>query len=124
MPIDEEAWLADLQSGDAARQIWALHRACPCSGSSRLYERYMPQLHAMKKDRRPDVRRVALHLEEDALQVSMITDERWNGFRRNRPGGWGRKGEPHRKRIRYGEAAGRADRDAAGRWEGGRRHPR
>ena len=124
MAIDEEAWLAELQSGDAARQIRALHRACPCSGSSRLYERYMPLLHAMKKDSRPEVRKVALHLEEDALQVSMMTDERWNGFRRNRPGGWGREGEPRSKRIRYGEALGRAERDAAGRWEAGRRRVR
>lgn len=121
MVADEEAWLADLESGDAARQISALHRACPCSGSSQLYERYMPLLHGMKKDRRAEVRNVALHLEEDALQVSMMTDEGWNGFSRNRPGGWGRHGEPRSKRIRYGEATGREDRDAAGRWEGGRR---
>ena len=47
----------------------------------------MPLLQAVKKDGLPDVRKVALHLEEDAPQVSMMMDERWNGFRWNRPRG-------------------------------------
>ena len=102
MAVDEIAWLADLRSGDAARQIRALHAACPCSGSSCLYERYMPLLHELKKDPRPEVRRVALHLDEDALEVSAIADERAGGYRRNRPGGSGRAGQPRRPAVRLG----------------------
>lgn len=100
--IDEVAWLADRRSGDATRQTRALHAACPCSGSSELYERYMPQLHELKKDPRSAVRRVALDLVEDALDVSAMADEQGNGFRRNRPGGWGQEGEPRRKVVRLG----------------------
>ena len=100
---DDHAWLADLQSGDPARQVRALHAACPCSGSSARYERYMPLLQEMKKDPRPEVRRVALHLDEDALEVTAVVDERANSFERNRPGGWGRRGEPRRRAVRYGD---------------------
>lgn len=103
VPLDKGAWLADLQSGDLLRQVRALHAACPCSGSSRLYERYMPRLHGLKKDPRPEVRRVAIHLDEDAIEVAVVADERANGFVRNRPGGWGRRREPRRKAVRYGD---------------------
>ena len=110
VPMDEGAWLADLQSGDSLRQVRALHAACPCSGSSLLYEQYMPLLHELKKDPRPEVRRVAIHLDEDALEVAVVADERANGFVRNRPGGWGRRREPRRKAVRYGDREMPADR--------------
>lgn len=106
MAIEEVAWLADLRSGDAARQIRALHAASPCSGSSELYERYMPQLHELKKAPRPQVRKVALHLDQGALEASAVADERASGFRRNRAGGWGREGEPRRKAVRLGLTVG------------------
>lgn len=118
MATDEAAWLADLGSGDPVRQIRALHAACPCSGSSELYERYMPQLHELRKDPRPKVRRIALHLDEDALEVLAVADERASGFHRNRPGGWGSGGEPRRKSVRLGlrdgpaRARGRTPTDA------------
>ncbi|MGH9224492.1 MAG: hypothetical protein ACRD2W_12100 [Acidimicrobiales bacterium] len=60
----------------------------PLFGFLVLDERYLPLLHEMKEDPDPKVRRVALHLEEDALEVSVVADERANDFERNRPGGW------------------------------------
>ena len=108
MASDEAAWLDDLRSGDEARQIRALPAACPCSGSSRLYEQYMDELHELKKDPRPAVSRVARHLDEDALEVSAVAEERAGGYRRNRPGGGGRGGELRRKAVRYGFREGPA----------------
>lgn len=101
MAIDEKAWRADLQSGDALRQVRAVHAACTGWGSL-LYERCMPLPRALKKDPRPKVRRVALHLEGDALELTAVVDERASGFERNRRGGWGRRGEPRRTRVRLG----------------------
>lgn len=98
--IDE--WLADVASDDEAVVVRALHQACPCSGSAVLYERYTAKLHELKKDPRPAVRQVALHLEEDALDQLKIQDEKANGYRRNRPGGAGRRGEIKRADIRDG----------------------
>ena len=102
MAFDDQPWLAELHSDDPCRRVRALHAACTCTGSSRLFERYMPLLHEMTKDPNPQVRRVALHLEKDALELLAVEDERANGFRRNRPGGWGNRREPRRPSFRQG----------------------
>ena len=96
-----EQWLEDLESSDPARVVSALHRACPCSGSAELYERYMPILERFKKDPRPEVRQVALHLEVDALEQLVRADERAGGFERNR-GGRRNGRELRRADLRYG----------------------
>jgi hypothetical protein len=95
-------WRRDLASGDEERVVRALHGACPCSGSSTRYEQYMDLLHQFKKDPRPKVRAVALHLEEDAFDRLRREDERTNGFVRNRQGGNGRRGEPRKARVSEG----------------------
>lgn len=69
-------WLDDLESSDPAVVIAALHRACPCTGSAELYERFMPVLARFRKDPRPAVRDVALHLERDALDELQKQDGR------------------------------------------------
>jgi hypothetical protein len=92
----------DLESSDEARVISALHRACPCSGSPDLYEAFIPLLHRFKKDTRPAVRAVALHLEVDALERLCRLDEEAAGFKRNKAGGHGRRRETRRSDIRYG----------------------
>src|SRR5438552_1804594 len=102
MDESAEQWLMDLASGDEATVIRALHQACPCTGSPLLYERYKHQLHALKKDPRPEVRKVALHLEVDALDQLRVHDEQANGFFRNRAGGWGRERELRRADLRQG----------------------
>jgi hypothetical protein len=48
------------------------------------------------------VRAVAIHLEIDALEQLAIADERANGFRRNRPGGNGRRRESRKAEVRHG----------------------
>lgn len=95
-------WKRDLHSGDEDRVVRALHAACPCSGSSARYEQYMSLLHQFKKDGRPKVKAVALHLDEDAFDRLRREDERANGFVRNRRGGNGRRGEPRKARVREG----------------------
>ena len=102
MTLRVEDWVADLASEDEAVVVRALHQACPCSGSAVLYERFTARLQDLKKDPRPTVRQVALHLEEDALDQLKIQDEQANGYRRNRPGGAGRRGEIKRADIRDG----------------------
>ena len=94
----------DLRSEDEATVIAALHRACPCGGSSRTYEALMPLVRALQKDSRPTVRTVAMHLEVDAFQALAMEDERANGWVRNRPGGNPRRGETRRASRRYGLA--------------------
>lgn len=99
---DRQAWLDDLESDDEALVKRALHAACPCSGSSELYEQYMVILHRFKKDPRPAVRKVAIHLEVDAMERLSMEDEWASGFVRNRPGGGGRRGEVRRPDLRTG----------------------
>ena len=94
--------MTGVESDDEAVVIRALHEACPCSGSAELYEEFMPLLQRFKKDKRAAVRAVALHLERDAMGQLKIQDEEANGFRRNRPGGNGRKGEPRKADVRQG----------------------
>lgn len=89
---DDEHWVADLESDDQERVISALHAACPCTGSDQRYEAFMPVLHRFKKDHRPKVRAVAIHLEEDAMTELAKRDEEATGYLRNKPGG-NRKGE-------------------------------
>lgn len=59
-------------------------------------------LHRFKKDERQPVRRTALHLERDALEILAKDDEEAAGFVRNRPGGNGRRGETRRAERTYG----------------------
>ena len=95
-------WLADLASDDEAVVISALHEACVCTGSAELYEGFLPLLQRFKKDPRPAVRRVAIHLERDSLESLVRDDERANGFVRNQAGGNGRHGELRRAPRRQG----------------------
>ena len=97
-----EEWLADIESADESRVVSALHDACPCSGSAALYQEFMALLHRFKKDARPEVRRVALHLEVDALDALRKEDEEAAGWVRNPPGGGGRRGRIRRVEIRQG----------------------
>lgn len=99
----EEDSRADLESDDEARVITALHEACPCTGSAELYEKFLPVLNRFKKDSRPAVRKVALHLEVDAFGRLRVDEEEGAGFMRNRPGGNGRRKESRRPHARYGE---------------------
>ena len=95
----EADWKADLESEDEARVIAALHEACPCTGSAELYEKFLPVLNRFKKDPRPEVRKIALHLEEDAFGRLMKDEEEAAGFDRNRPGG--NRNSPRRPHIKY-----------------------
>ena len=94
-------WQARLRSNDERQVVSALHAACPCTGSSETYEADMAILQRFKKDPRPEVRKVALHLEVDALEELAKQDERACGWVRNRPGGNGRRGEAHRPSARH-----------------------
>ena len=60
----------------------------------------MKELHRLKKDKRPAVRAVALHLDVDALGELKQEDERAAGFERNPAGGYGRRGTPKRADVR------------------------
>jgi hypothetical protein len=69
----------------------------------------------MKKDSRPAVRKVALHLEVDAISELDQDDMEANGFIRNRPGGQEARTRPRSMKRGRSEAiqlqiADRADR--------------
>ncbi|MEY2469469.1 MAG: hypothetical protein QOF21_2167 [Actinomycetota bacterium] len=95
-PRSDERWLVELDSDDEATVISALHAACPCSGSSDRYERYLFILRRFEKDVRPAVRKTALHLQLDAFEELAKEDERADGFVRNRAGG-----NEHRHKTRH-----------------------
>ena len=97
---DRDEWLNDLGSPDAERRINALHRACPCHGPATEYEEFMPLIAKMKKDSSPAVRKVALHVERDALDQLLVADLRSVGYERNRAGGHGRRSPKHPLKAR------------------------
>lgn len=78
-PRTTEEWRGALESPDEHEVISALHYACPCSGDRSMYEEFMPVLDRFKKDPRPRVRAVALHLTEDAMQMLAMEDKRAEG---------------------------------------------
>jgi hypothetical protein len=96
-PRTDEQWLADLESDDETLVISALHAACPCRGSARRYQEFMPILLRLQKDSRSAVRKTALHLEYDAFEELTKEDELAAGWIRNRPGGNSRRGARRRR---------------------------
>lgn len=98
----DSEWRADLESDDEARVVSALHEACPCSGSAELYEKFLPLLNRFKKDPRPEVRKVALHLEVDAFDRLRKDEEEAAGVVRNRPGGNDGRRNPRKPHVRDG----------------------
>jgi hypothetical protein len=62
----------DLYSTDEDVRAKALRRLCPCHGSFEMYDKYLDVIRAMQKDPSDKVRRVALHLEEDALLLESM----------------------------------------------------
>lgn len=64
--------LEALRSADVDTRIRALHRVCPCGGSFAVYERYMDEVRRLRKDPSPRVRKVAVHVEEDAGHIEMM----------------------------------------------------
>lgn len=67
-----DSLLEALRSPDADARIHALHSICPCRASVAVYERYMDEVKLLHKDPNPRVRKVALHLDEDAGHVEMM----------------------------------------------------
>jgi len=63
---------ADLLSEDEDVRAKALRRLCPCHGSFEMYDKYLDVIRQMRKDESDKVRRVALHLEEDALVLESM----------------------------------------------------
>jgi hypothetical protein len=47
----------------------ALRRLCPCQGSFDAYEQNLDVIRRAQKDPSPFVRGIALHLQEDALEI-------------------------------------------------------
>jgi len=62
----------DLYSPDENVRAKALRRLCPCHGSFEMYDKYLDVIRSMQKDESEKVRRVALHLEEDALVLESM----------------------------------------------------
>jgi hypothetical protein len=89
----DEDWPERLNCDDETVVISALRAACPCGGSSERYEEYKQLLTRFQKDPRPHVRKVALHLQQDAFEELAKDDEVAVGWMRNRPGGNGKRGE-------------------------------
>ena len=66
----------DLWSHDEAVRAKALRRLCPCHGSFEMYDKYYDVIRAMQKDSSERVRKIALHLEEDALVLESMQSRR------------------------------------------------
>src|SRR5215831_20560296 len=65
-PEEADPELQALRSPNASTRIQALHRICPCRAPWATYERYMDEARLLRKDPNQSVRKVALHLDEDA----------------------------------------------------------
>jgi hypothetical protein len=98
-PRTDDDWLERLQCDDETLVISALHSACPCGGSARRFEEYKQVLERFQKDPRMNVRKVALHLAQDAFEELTKQDEVAAGWIRNRAGGNGKRGELRRNRY-------------------------
>ena len=66
---DAAALAAELRSADSAVRLKALRRVCPCRMGWDAFEGCRPLVLALQKDPDPDIRRVALHVMADALQM-------------------------------------------------------
>lgn len=55
-------------------RIRALHGVCPCEHGFTPYEKYLDEVKRLQKDNDPEVRAVALKVEEEALEFSEMCD--------------------------------------------------
>lgn len=66
---DKERLFAELESEDDAVRAKALRSLCPCHGDWKTFEENLSLAERFRKDPSPLVRRVALHLFEDANEM-------------------------------------------------------
>ena len=62
----------DLQSGDERVRAAALRRSCPCHISWDSFEQLRKPAQRLRRDPNPVVRRLAMHLEEDAREIAAM----------------------------------------------------
>lgn len=68
--VDRERLLEELESEDEAIRAKALRSLCPCHGDWKMFEENLLLVERFRKDPSPLVRRTALHLFEDAGEIS------------------------------------------------------
>ena len=66
---DIDSLIGDMSSPDAAVRAAALRQSCPCHVSWDAFERLRKPAQRLRRDPDSEVRRVALHLEEDAREL-------------------------------------------------------
>ena len=71
-PPDLATVLDGLRSPDEQARIKALHAVCPCAAGYELYERLRGEVRRLQKGPSPQVRAVALHVEDDAGRIEEI----------------------------------------------------
>jgi hypothetical protein len=67
-----DALRAQLRSPNEHVRVQALHRICPCGSGFSLYEQLLDDVKQLQKDPNLEVRRMALHVEEDACTIELI----------------------------------------------------
>jgi hypothetical protein len=69
---DIAAVLDGFRSPDAQARARALHAICPCAAGFQLYEQLRDEVRRLQKDPSPQVRAIALHVEQDAGRIEEI----------------------------------------------------
>jgi hypothetical protein len=91
---DIDALRAQFRSPDEHVRLRALHNVCPCGAGFSLDERLLVDVKRLQKDPSPEVRRMALHVEQDAMTIELIEtnlDQATESGRRGGDADWTRR---------------------------------
>ncbi len=89
-PVDTDRLRSDLDSPDDQLRLRALRQCCPCRSGYSVYETFRSDVRRLRKDPHPEIRKLALHIEQEACdiesKVNRLEDATEQGFPAGDPG--------------------------------------
>src|ERR1041384_3306444 len=73
-PVDVDTVRSGLESEDDQIRLRALRQCCPCRSGYSVYEAFRSDVLRLRKDPHPEIRRLALHIEQEACEIESKID--------------------------------------------------
>jgi hypothetical protein len=68
-PVDTEMVRSGLESSDDQVRLRVLRQCCPCRSGYSVYEAFRSEVWRLRKDPHPEIRKLALHIEQEACAI-------------------------------------------------------
>jgi len=73
-PVDVDEVRSGLESQDDEARLRALRQCCPCRSGYSVYEVFRSEVRRLSKDPHPEIRKLALHIEQEACEIESKVD--------------------------------------------------